>query len=232
MTLKDLQSIIGLLNFACSVIIPGRVFLRRLINLTIDIKKPYHFIHLNTEVKKDLRIWQTFLDSFNGKPFFLEEGWSSSYSLCFYTDAAQSKGYGLIFGKQWAYGRWPESWTEYSTSFLEFFPIVAGLGIWSHELKNRRVLFFIDNVSIVYVINKQITKDPKLLMLLRALVLICLKNNILFRACHIKGTKNILADHDHLSRLQIERFKALAPGMNPVPTPLPTHLLPENWDTH
>ena len=84
-----------------------------------------------------------------------------------------------------------------------------------------------DNESIVYVINKKTTKDPKLLRLLCALVHICLKNNILFRARHIRGTKNILADH--LSRLQIEKFKALAPGMNPVPTPLPTHLLPENW---
>ena len=140
-------SIIGLLNFACSVIIPGRAFLRRLINLIIGIKRPYHFIRLNTEVKKDLRIWQTFLDSFNGKSFFLEERWSSSYSLCFYSDAAQSKGYGLIFGKQWAYDSWPESWTEYSISFLEFFPIVAGLGIWSNEFKNRRVLFYIGAAS-------------------------------------------------------------------------------------
>ena len=177
-----------------------------------------------SRVKKDLRIWQTFLDSFSGKFFFLAEGWSSSYSLCFYTAAAQSKGYGLIFGKQWAYGRWPESWTEYNISFLEFFPIVSGLGIWSYELKNRRELFFTDNESTVYVINKQTTKDPELLRLLRALVPTCLKNNILFRARHIRGTKNIPADH--LSRLHIERFKALTPGMNPVPAPLPTHFLP------
>ena len=96
-TLKELRSIISRLNFACSVIIPGRVFRRRLINLTIGIKKPHYFIRLNTEVKKDWRIWQTFLDSFNGNSFFLDEGWSSSYSLCFHTDAVQSKGYGLIF---------------------------------------------------------------------------------------------------------------------------------------
>ena len=38
--LKGLQSLIGLLNFACSVIIPGRVFLRRLINLTMGIRYP------------------------------------------------------------------------------------------------------------------------------------------------------------------------------------------------
>lgn len=38
--------------------------------------------------------WQVF--------FFLEDDWTTSYSLCFYTDVAQSIGYGLIFGKQWA----------------------------------------------------------------------------------------------------------------------------------
>ena len=41
-TLHQLQSVIGLLNFACSVIVPGRAFLRRLIDLTIGLTKPYH----------------------------------------------------------------------------------------------------------------------------------------------------------------------------------------------
>ena len=91
-----------------------------------------------------------------------------------------------------------------------------------------RVVFITDNESIVYIINKQAAKDAKLLSLLRTLVLICLRNNILFRARHIQGTRNILADS--LSRLQVEKFKALAPGMNPEPTPLPVQLLPENWE--
>ena len=72
-------------------------------------------------VKVFCRFCQTFLDSIIGKSFFAEEGWSSSYSLCFYTDAAQFKGYGLIFTKQWACRGWPESFTEYSISFLEIF---------------------------------------------------------------------------------------------------------------
>jgi len=33
-TLKELQPLIGLLNFACSVMVPGRPFLRRIIDLT------------------------------------------------------------------------------------------------------------------------------------------------------------------------------------------------------
>ena len=50
--LKELQSIIGTLNFACSVVRPGRTFLR--INLTIGVSKPFHHIRVNKEVKADL----------------------------------------------------------------------------------------------------------------------------------------------------------------------------------
>ena len=34
-TLKEIQSLTGMLNFACSVVVPGRAFLRRLIDLTV-----------------------------------------------------------------------------------------------------------------------------------------------------------------------------------------------------
>lgn len=69
-TLKELQSLIGLLNFACSVIIPGRAFLRRLIDLTIGYKAPHHYVRLTCTVKDDLKVWVNFLHNFNGKSFF------------------------------------------------------------------------------------------------------------------------------------------------------------------
>ena len=37
-TLKDLQSIIGKLNFACKAILPGRAFCRRFIDATSSVK--------------------------------------------------------------------------------------------------------------------------------------------------------------------------------------------------
>ena len=86
-----------------------------------------------------------------------------------------------------------------------------------------------DNESVVHVINKQTAKDTKMLELLRAMVLICLRNNILFWARHIPGVKNVLADS--LSRLQVDKFHTLSRGMDPIPTPLAAHLLPENWVT-
>ena len=44
--LQQLQSLIGLLNFATSVITPGTAFLRRLYDLTQGVQKPHHFIRL------------------------------------------------------------------------------------------------------------------------------------------------------------------------------------------
>jgi hypothetical protein len=40
-TLRSLQSLIGLLNFACIVICPGRAFLRKLIDLTLNVSNPF-----------------------------------------------------------------------------------------------------------------------------------------------------------------------------------------------
>ena len=68
--LHEIQVLIGLLNFACSVIIPGRAFLRRLIDLTTGIKAPHHKIRISKEVKEDLRVWQEFLSNYNGRSFF------------------------------------------------------------------------------------------------------------------------------------------------------------------
>ena len=53
-TLNKVQSLTGLLNFSCPVVIPGRAFLQRLIDLTLGIHSPEHKIWLNKEVKEDL----------------------------------------------------------------------------------------------------------------------------------------------------------------------------------
>lgn len=226
-TLRELQSLIGLLNFTCSVIVPGRTFLRRLINLTVGVKRPRYFIRLNRETKSDLHLWLTFLESYNGKSFFLDYNWLSSAKLHLYTDAAGSLGYGAVFGSHWLYGQWPSNWLGRNIIVLEMFPIVISLSIWASELANKCVLFHTDNLGLVDVINKKTTKDNKLIVLLRELVLQCLKHNILFRAVHVPGVLNVKADA--LSRLQVTKFKSLGQGMDHDRTLVPPHLLPESW---
>lgn len=227
-TLKELQSLNGLLNFACSVVRPGRAFLRRLIDLTIGVRSPHHFIRLSTEAKNDMRIWLEFLSQFNGHSFFLDDNWASSIKLNLFTDASGALGYGAIFGPHWCYGRWPCDWAMQNIAILEFYPIVLSLFLWGHKMQNQCIVFFTDNEALVHVINKQSCKDKRLMSFVRQLVLICLKNNIVFKAKHVPGSKNNLADA--LSRLQVQTFQRLAPSfMDRLPTEIPLVLQPQNW---
>ncbi|PFX27885.1 uncharacterized protein LOC111327038 [Stylophora pistillata] len=226
--LRELQSLIGLLNFACSVVQPGRAFLRRLIDFTIGIKSPSHKIRPNQEVKIDLNLWLNFLEDFNGKSFFLDDNWLSYSKLNLNTDASGAHGFGAVFGSHWCYGKWPSDWAYRNTAILEFYPIVVSLYLWGHAMCNKHMLFFTNNNALVYVINRQSCKERDLMFFVRKLVLACLRHNIVFKAKHTTGVSNILADT--LSRLQVQAFKQIAPQMDSSPTPVPLCLQPQNFN--
>lgn len=89
----------GLLNFACTVVAPGRASLRRLSDLTIGVRKPHFLIRLSKEVIEGLLVRQSFLSGFNGCPFFLSDQWKNCHQLELYTDASSALGYGAVFGR-------------------------------------------------------------------------------------------------------------------------------------
>jgi hypothetical protein len=58
-------------------------------------------------------------------------------------------------------------------------------------------------------------KDPTIMKLVRKFVVLTLQFNILFKAVHIPGIRNTAADH--LSRLQIQKFREEFSSMDPLP---------------
>ena len=88
------------------MVVLGRAFLRRLINLTIGIRRPYHKVYLNKAAQADLDAWELFLQSFNGKAIMLPDIWEDSNTLQLVTDSAGSVGHGAILGADWFYGKW------------------------------------------------------------------------------------------------------------------------------
>jgi hypothetical protein len=226
-TLKELQSLIGLLNFTCSVVLPGRAFLRRLIDLTKGVSLPHHRIRITEACRRDLQVWLHFLRDFNGRTFFLDEPWQVSPPLKLYTDAAGSKGYGALFGRRWFYGEWPANWKSLNIAFLELFPITISLRVWGCQMSNQCVSLFTDNAALVDIINRQTSKHPMIMILVRDLVLTSLRHNILFRAYHVPGVDNTRADL--ISRLQIVEFRKAFPDADPEPTHVPETLLPQKW---
>lgn len=57
-------------------------------------------------MKEDLKVWECFLDKFNGSSIFRPDKWSSSHELKFYIDALGSFGYTAVFSSQLCYGNW------------------------------------------------------------------------------------------------------------------------------
>ena len=151
-------------------------FSRRLIDLTKGIQKPHHHIRLSKGAKLDILLWLRFLDEFNGKSFFFSDVWETSDTLHLYTNAAGSIGFGAVFGCHWLQGLWPEMWKTFNIAFLELFPIVIAVHVWGSLMADKRIIFFSDNAAVVYIINKQTSKHQDIMVLLRDLVLSCLRH--------------------------------------------------------
>ena len=227
-TLRQLQSLIGLLNFACQVVLPGRAFCRRLIDATCNIRKPRHRIRVSKSMREDIKVWLTFLSEYNGVTVITDNAWASNETLELFTDSAggQNRGFGIYFQGKWAQKCWPKLWEEMGIlkdiTFLELFPVVVALCIRGEQLKNKKIIFNIDNQSVVHIINKKSSKSVRVMSLVRHLVLSTLQYNIMIKALHISGISNKIADS--LSRCDWQRFRNLCPEADQRGTEIPDHL--------
>ncbi len=219
-SLKQVQSLIGSLNFLCKAVAPGRTFMRRLIDLTVNVTNPIEQIRIGRGALEDMVTWMKFLDQFNGVSLFLQHEWDDNADIELYTDAAASIGFGAYFQGSWTQGKWNFSRDERpSIAYLELYPIYIAIILWGHRMSNKRIYFWSDNQTVVTCINKKTSKCPMIMGLLRPIVLKCLMNNILFKAKYVPGEINQIADS--LSRFQNQRFRELAPEAEAVMTPLP-----------
>lgn len=227
-TLRQLQSLIGMLNFACQAVVPGRAFCRRLIDATCNIQKPHYRIRVTNAMREDLQVWVVFLSQYNGVSVMLDSQWTSNDAIQLYTDSAggKNRGIGIYFQGRYIHEVWPSDWADLGIlkdiTFLEIFPVFVVLHIWGPELKNKKIMFNIDNMSVVHIINKKSSKSERVMALLRRLVLLTLQYNLLIKAQHIPGKVNQIADS--LSRGDFQRFRNLCPAAEPKKTEIPTHL--------
>ena len=206
-TLREFQSLIGKLQFACCVLVPGRAFLRRLIDRTIGISSPFHKLRVTAECKEDLQVWLSVLREYNGRTMFLEERWTRFDQVRMYTDASGSIGYGALLGSRWCQGKWPQEWSERGITFKETVPILMALKLWGGHLQNKRLMCYTDNMAVMSAVNSMTCKCTHTMWLIRRIVAMCMEHNILLSAVHVPGVDNGLADA--LSRFQEDRFWAL-----------------------
>lgn len=225
-TLKQLQSLIGSLNFCCRAIAIGRPFCRRLINLTCGVTRPHHHVRLNKQVKTDLDLWLGFFKHFNGISVFHDRFWVTNDDLELYTDSSGGVGFGIWFQGRWCQDKWPTEWHTLGITSditcLELFPIVVAVVVFGDHLVNKKIRINCDNKAVVHILNTMTSKNTRVLALLRFLTIQCVKRNCIIKASHIEGIKNEIADA--LSRFQNHRFRSLVEQADPEATPMPNYL--------
>jgi hypothetical protein len=128
----------------------GRPFLRRLIDLTMGVAAPTHYIRLTRDARKDIAAWILFLQHFNGSLLMRHPQWSSSDTIKLYTDAS-NLGFAAVFGACWSYGTWPPVWLDYHITIKEMYPITLAVHLWGNLLANHRIVFLTDNQAVALV---------------------------------------------------------------------------------
>ena len=79
-------------------------------------------------------------------------------------------------------------------TFLELVPIVLSIFLFKQDLSNIQILFHTANKALVYILNKRSSKSRRVMGLIRPLVLYTMLYNMQFKAIHIEGRINCIAD--------------------------------------
>ena len=222
---RDIQSLVGKLQHACKVVVPGRTFLRRMFELLSITAKSQHHIRLNQAFRSDLLWWHTFLSSWNGVSM-MRGLQSISPNEKVFTDASGVTGCGAWWGKSWLQLKWVAGMAFGSLPITqkEVLPVVLACVVWGWQWYQKTVLVHCDNEAAVTVLNSGYSRDPHIMHLLRRLFFIKAHFQINLRATHIPGAENIQADA--ISRdLIVALFFSQVPEACRSPTPIPPPVL-------
>ena len=165
---------------------PRRAFTRRLYSHLAEFShlKQHHHFRITPEIFKDLAIWQEFLmhPSVCARDFADFSKTLLADEIEFYMDT--SKNFELGFGgyceKSWMYGIWGPVVADLDPSiqYLELYAQTAGILAWINRFKNRRVVIFCNNQSVVHMINNTSSSCSNCMVLIRIIVLYSLIYNV------------------------------------------------------
>ena len=203
-TKRDLQRLVGKLNFAVRVVFGGRTFLRRIIDVINTLSRPHHHIRINKQLRGDLSWWTSFLSVFNGKTFFVDSAPVASEE--FATDACPVGGGGFFRG-DWFYRNWEidhPNLAEAHINLNETFTVLLALYRWKSHLRDKWIVVHSDNHTTISALNKGTCRNPQVMKWLPDIFWFSATYNFRITTCYIPSKANTMADA--LSRLHDPAF--------------------------
>ena len=210
-SLKEIQKLLGKLNFVGSCVRPGRIFVNRILNWLRLCYVDYEpqFV-IPEEVKKDLVWWHKFLPLYNGVSLLEYGEWWAADSI-FNSDACLS-GCGGIFGKFFFHCRFPDFILDMKLhiSALELLAVVVCLKLWGSHFKGKKLIIGCDNLAACIVVNSGKARCQFLQKCLREICFLAATFEFQVKAEHVPGVSNGVADslsRWHLDEVHQVRFR-------------------------
>ena len=159
---KQLQSLVGKLNFITNCVQSGRIFLNRLIQ-EINEYLETGMKEVSTEIMKDMQWWIQFLPTYQGTSML----WlcdCMEYNMELSADSCLS-GRGGMCGTEYFHIKFSPSLLEktHHISQHEIFTVMIAIKLWSQCLEKKVIRIYIDNEATMWAINKGKSKDAFML---------------------------------------------------------------------
>ena len=186
-TRREVESLIGKLQFLAKCIKAGRIFLSRLINWIRGMDRSSKYI-IPLEARKDIAWWGRCALQHNGVSLMWLHLDPISDNLIA-TDACLV-GFGGTCGNEYFRGRFPARLRNQNITLLEILAVMVALKLWGDHLSGQYFWIQVDNEAVASVLNSGASRDGSLQDVLREVALIAAKYQFVIKARHISGVLN------------------------------------------
>ena len=153
---REVELLIGKLQFLAKCIRAGWIFLSRLINWIKGMNRHSNY-SITNEARKDIAWWGKCAEQFNGTSLiWLHKEPAPDRVLA--TDACL-KGYGGICGNQYFRGRFPIHLRKSNIALLEILAVMVALKVWWPMLKGCYFWIHVDNEAVAAILNSGASRD-------------------------------------------------------------------------
>ena len=224
----ELQSLIGLLEFLCRVVRPGRAFVQVAYRVMCSVHHDRGHVRLSAAFRHDMRWWLACLEEWSGSSIIREHQLSVGAfegALHVFTDACEV-GQGGFFSGQWFSLEWSADQLAHAARsvrlampFLELFAILSACSAWGPQWRGRLVVVHTDCEPAQAAVQRHHSDVSESQALVRAIAMCEVRFDFTLAAVHVRGVDNVLADA--LSRLDVQRFRSACSSASRSPTPVP-----------
>ena len=192
-TLKQVQILVGKLQFICACVRPGRLFMSRILQ---KMQGNPQEIAVDIEFKKDINWWIKFLPMYSGVSIMWALGMDES-GVTFATDASLT-GLGAVCNSECIsvdiQGVQDMINANYTIVHLELLAIIIAVKTWAEKLRGIKIKVECDNSAVVEVVNSGRSHCSMLQELMRELMFTLAVAEMEIRTVHVFGKNNVVPD--------------------------------------